>query len=38
MGGFGVYQAYRRMLQVEGPELGASYVILYIWGMITSGA
>ncbi len=32
MGGFGVYQAYRRMLQVEGSELGAQYVILYVWG------
>ena len=32
MGGFGVYQAYRRMLQVEASELGAQYVILYIWG------
>lgn len=32
MGGFGVYQAYRRMIQVEESELGAEYVILYIWG------
>lgn len=32
MGGFGVYQAYRRMLRAETSELGAPYVILYIWG------
>jgi hypothetical protein len=32
MGGFGVYQAYRRMLRAEASELGAPYVILYIWG------
>jgi len=32
MGGFGVYQAYRRMLRAEESELGAQYVILYIWG------
>ena len=32
MGGFGVYQAYRRMLRAEESELGASYIILYIWG------
>jgi hypothetical protein len=32
MGGFGVYQAYRRMLRAEESELGAEYVILYIWG------
>ena len=32
MGGFGVYQAYRRMLRAEESELGAQYIILYIWG------
>jgi hypothetical protein len=32
MGGFGVYQAYRRMLRAEESEQGAEYVILYIWG------
>jgi len=32
MGGFGVYQAYRRMLRTEASALGAEYVILYIWG------
>ena len=32
MGGFGVYQAYRRMLRAEESELEAEYVILYIWG------
>jgi hypothetical protein len=32
MGGFGVYQAYRRMLRAETSELAADYVILYIWG------
>lgn len=32
MGGFGVYQAYRRMLRTEqGPD-GVRYVILYLWG------
>jgi hypothetical protein len=32
MGGFGVYQAYRRMLRTEqGPD-GARYVVLYLWG------
>lgn len=32
MGGYGVYQAYRRMIRTEaGPEAG-SHVILYIWG------
>lgn len=32
MGGFGVYQAYRRMLREEqGPNAG-EYVLLYIWG------
>ena len=32
MGGFGVNQAYRRMRRVETSDLGAEYVILYIWG------
>ncbi len=32
MGGFGVYQAYRRMLCAEDSRLEAQYVILYIWG------
>ncbi len=32
MGGFGVYQAYRRMIREEQTEHGAKYVILYIWG------
>jgi hypothetical protein len=32
MGGFGVYQAYRRMLREESTEKGAEYLILYIWG------
>lgn len=32
MGGYGVYQSYRRMLRTEaGPE-GGRYVLLYIWG------
>ncbi len=32
MGGFGVHQACRRMRRVEASDLGADYVILYIWG------
>lgn len=32
MGGFGVYQAYRRMLREEKTNHGAKYIILYIWG------
>ncbi len=32
MGGFGVYQAYRRMIREETTDLGAEYVIFYIWG------
>ncbi len=35
MGGFGVYQAYRRMLREERTDRGAEYVILYIWGGTT---
>src|SRR5215831_6551941 len=32
MGGYGVYQAYRRMLREERTEHGANYIIFYIWG------
>jgi hypothetical protein len=32
MGGFGLYQAYRRMLREEQTEKGAEHVMLYIWG------
>ena len=32
MGGFGVYQAYRRMLREEKTNYSAKYIILYIWG------
>ncbi|MGB2710378.1 MAG: hypothetical protein WBC33_02595 [Conexibacter sp.] len=32
VGGYGVYQAYRRMLEVEAREDGSEYVILHIWG------
>jgi hypothetical protein len=32
MGGFGVYQAFRRLMQIEQSPLGAGYVILYHWG------
>ncbi|MDQ1318160.1 MAG: hypothetical protein QG588_1817 [Candidatus Poribacteria bacterium] len=32
MGGFGVYQAYRRMIRTELTDDGTDYVILYIWG------
>lgn len=32
LGGFGVYQAYRRMIREEKAGHGAEYVILYIWG------
>jgi hypothetical protein len=32
VGGYGVYQAFRRMLRVEQSEVGAENVILYIWG------
>lgn len=32
MGGYGVYQAYRRMLREERSGHGARYVILYVWG------
>jgi hypothetical protein len=32
MGGYGVYQAYRRMLREERSAHAAEYLILYIWG------
>lgn len=32
MGGYGTYQAYRRMIEVEQSPLGAEYVVLYVWG------
>ncbi len=32
MGGFGVYQAYKRMVREEGTVNAAEYVMLYIWG------
>lgn len=32
MGGFGVYQAYRRMLRREKMDDHSRYVILYMWG------
>lgn len=32
MGGYGVYQAYRRMLREERTDHGAGHVIFYIWG------
>ncbi len=32
VGGHGVYQAYRRMLQNESTKDNAKYMILYIWG------
>lgn len=32
MGGFGVYQSYRRMLRAEASENSAKNIILYIWG------
>ncbi|MBC8869664.1 MAG: hypothetical protein H8E44_09620 [Planctomycetes bacterium] len=32
MGGFGFYQAYRRMLREEQTDNSAEYVMLYIWG------
>lgn len=31
VGGYGVYQAYRRALRVEAGELAAPYVVLNIW-------
>ena len=32
IGGYGVYQAYRRLLRTEPTELGAKYLIFNIWG------
>jgi hypothetical protein len=32
MGGYGVYQAYRRMLREERTDHGAEYLIFYVWG------
>ena len=32
MGGYGVYQAYRRMCRTEQTEDSAKYVLFYIWG------
>jgi hypothetical protein len=32
MGGFGVYQAYRRMVREEKTQMKAEYLILYLWG------
>ncbi|MCZ6681067.1 MAG: hypothetical protein O7E52_27925 [Candidatus Poribacteria bacterium] len=32
MGGYGVYQAYRRMVATERTDESADYVMLYIWG------
>lgn len=32
VGGFGVYQAYRRMIREESTEHGADNIIFYIWG------
>jgi len=32
MGGYGVYQAYRRMIREEQTGEGAPYVIFYLWG------
>lgn len=32
MGGFGVYQSYRRMIRTERSNLGVPYVLFYLWG------
>jgi hypothetical protein len=32
MGGYGVYQAYRRMIREERTDHAAEYLIFYIWG------
>jgi len=32
VGGYGVYQAYRRMIREEKTDHGAEYIIFYIWG------
>jgi len=31
MGGYGAYQAYRRMVREEQSDRGAKYLIFYIW-------
>lgn len=32
VGGFGVYQAYRRLLKTESTDLGARFIVFNIWG------
>src|SRR5208337_187967 len=32
MGGYGVYQAYRRLVREEKTDHAANYLIFYIWG------
>jgi len=32
MGGYGIYQTYRRMIRTERSALGAPYVLFYVWG------
>ena len=32
MGGYGAYQAYRRMVREEATDHGAEYLIFYVWG------
>lgn len=32
VGGYGVYQAFRRMKRTETSDAGSEYVVLYIWG------
>lgn len=32
MGGYGVYQAYRRLIREERTDHGAEYLIFYVWG------
>jgi hypothetical protein len=32
IGGFGVYQAYRRLIKTEATELGAKHILFNIWG------
>src|SRR5262245_32272015 len=32
MGGYGVYQAYRRMVREERTDHGAEHLIFYVWG------
>jgi len=32
MGGYGVYQSYRRMIREEATDHAADYLIFYIWG------